>query len=146
MITINDKFLGAAELLQGLDEGAIDAIEVMIKLKRLEKQIEAVKETASKMASDEAAKFNEKSFEYHGAKIELAELGTKYKYDGCNYPPYHRASEKVKEASELVKASEGWLKSLKGKVDYIDPDTGEVCEVYPPTKTSTTGIKITLAK
>lgn len=144
MITIDGKFLGVDELLQGLDEGAIDGLRVMIELKRLEKQIYHVKETAAKMAANEAAKFGQKIFDFHGAKIELSELGTKYHYDNCNYPPYTRAMAKSKEATELVKSSEGWLKSIKGKTEFIDPETGEVCEVYPATKTSTTGIKITL--
>lgn len=144
MITIDDKFLGAAELLQGLDEGTLDGLKIMIELKRLEKQIDHVKATASKLAADEAAKFGQKSFDFHGAKVELAELGIKHTYDNCNYPPLDRANEKAKEASELVKASEAWLKSIKGKTEFIDPETGEVCEVFPPIKTSTTGIKITL--
>jgi hypothetical protein len=52
----------------------------------------------------------------------------------------------MKEYGEQAKAAQNWLKSIKGKTEYIDPETGEVCEVYPPIKTSTTGIKITLAK
>lgn len=146
MITLYDKVLGAEELRQGIEDGSIDALRVMIELKKLENQMALVRDVAAKVAADEAAKFGQKSFNYHGAKIELAELATKYKYDNCNYPPFIRANEKAKEASEAVKASEAWLKSLKGKTEFIDPETGEICEVLPPVKTSTTGIKITLAK
>lgn len=146
MITLDGKVLGAEELRQGIEEGSIDALRVMIELKKLDNQIASVREVAAKAAADEAAKFGQKSFEYHGAKVELAELGTKYTYDNCNYPPYQRAATKVKEATELVRASEAWLKSIKGKTEFIDPETGEVCEVFPPIKTSTTGIKITLTK
>jgi hypothetical protein len=144
MITVNGIFLSATEIVQRIDDGDIDALLVMIEIKRLEKQIEQIKESAAKLAVKEAELYGQKTFELHGAKIELAELGTRYIYDGCNYPPYQSAKSKASEANELVKSSETWLKSIKGSTKYIDPETGEMCDVYPPAKQSTTGIKITL--
>lgn len=146
MIVFEGQIVLASELVLRLQNDEINALDVKIALKQMEQSIEQVKKVADRMAADEAAKYGQKSFAYKGATIELAELGTKYIYDGCGYPVLKRITASKEEAIEAEKAAQNWLKSIKGKTDFIDPETGEVCEVYPPIKTSTTGIKITLAK
>jgi hypothetical protein len=146
MIIFDGDTYEASELVRQLQDDEISALDVKIALKQMEVAIEQVKKVADRMAADEAAKYAEKSFVYRGARIELAELGTKYDFSPCGYPPLQRIESSMKEYGEQAKAAQNWLKSIKGKTEYIDPETGEVCEVYPPIKTSTTGIKITLAK
>jgi hypothetical protein len=146
MIVIDGCIVGASELVRQLQEDEISALDVKIALKQMEVAIEQVKKVADRMAADEAAKQGERSFMHNGARIELAELGTKYDFTPCGYPPLARIELTMKEYGEQAKAAQNWLKSIKGKTEYIDPETGEMCEVYPPIKTSTTGIKITLAK
>ena len=146
MIIFDGDTYEASEIVRQLQDDEISALDVKIALKQMEVAIEQVKRVADRMAADEAAKYAEKSFVYRGARIELAELGTKYDFTPCGYPPLARIESTMKEYGEQAKAAQAWLKSIKGKTEYIDPETGEMCEVYPPIKTSTTGIKITLAK
>ena len=146
MIVFDGQIVGASELVRQLQEQEISALDVKIAMKQMEVAIDQVKKVVDRMAADEAAKYGEKSFVYKGARIELAELGTKYDFSPCAYPPLARIESSIKEYGEQAKSAQNWLKSLKSKTDYIDPETGEVCEVYPPIKTSTTGIKITLTK
>jgi hypothetical protein len=146
MIVIDGCIVGASEVVRQLQDDEISALDVKIALKQMEVAIEQVKKVADRMAADEAAKYGEKSFVYKGAKIELAELASRYDFSKCGYPQLTRMEDAIKSYGEQSKSLQAWLKSLKGKTEYIDPETGEVCEVYPPTKTSTTGIKITLAK
>ncbi len=146
MIKVNDNYVGAADLLRQLEDGEIDALDLMIAIKRLEIEIESVKSVAKEKATDEALKYGQKTFDKNGAKIEVAELGVSYSYDSCCYPEWERLKTSEASVKEKIKSSELWLKSLKGKTEYIDPETGEMCDVFPPQKTSTTGIKITLKK
>lgn len=146
MIVMNGVIVDASEVVRQLEADEINALDVKIALKQMEAAMDQVKKVADKLAADEAAKYGEKSFDYKGARIELAELGTKYDYSGCQYPPLQRIQSSIQAYGEQAKAAEAWLKSIKGKTEYIDPQTGEVCEVYPPIKRSTTGIKITLKK
>lgn len=146
MIVMSGILVDASEVVRQLEDDEINALDVKIALKQMEVAIEQVKKVADKRAADEAAKYNDKKFQYKGATIELAELGTKYNYDNCGYPILKRIEASKAEVSEAEKSAQTWLKTLKGKTEFIDPETGEVCEVYPPIKTSTTGIKITLAK
>jgi hypothetical protein len=146
MIVLDGKIVDASEVVRQLQDDEINALDVKIALKQMEVSIDMVKKVADKMAADEAAKYGQKSFDYKGARIELAELGTKYDFSPCGYPPLQRIESSITEYSEQAKAAQAWLKSIKGKTEYVDPETGEVCEVYPPIKRSTTGIKITLTK
>jgi hypothetical protein len=146
MIVMDGKIVDASEVVRQLQDDEINALDVKIALKQMEVAIDQVKKVADRLAADEAAKYGEKSFSYKGARIELAELGTKYDFSPCGYPPLQRIETSITEYSEQAKAAQAWLKSIKGKTEFVDPETGEMCEVYPPIKRSTTGIKITLAK
>jgi hypothetical protein len=42
------------------------------------------------------------------------------------------------------KDRETFLKSLKSKTSILDEETGELIEIFPPYKTSKTGITVTL--
>lgn len=79
-------------------------------------------------------------------KFQLSEVGVKYDYSICNHPQWKRLVEKEKEIADKRKNIEKYLQGLRDKEEYIDPDTGELCEIYPPKRTSTTTIKITINK
>jgi hypothetical protein len=51
-------------------------------------------------------------------------------------------NEKIKEYSECQKAIESTLKTLKDPIQIMLEDTGEVVQVNPPIKKSTTTIEV----
>lgn len=82
-----------------------------------------------------------------GTKLEQCEVGVKYDYSQCNDPAYKALVEQMEVLKEAVKNQETFLKSvpLKGLL-ITDEETGEAYEVYPPSKTSTSSYKVSLAK
>lgn len=82
-----------------------------------------------------------------GTKIELAETGTKYDYSQCNDFLLPELNKQAEQIAEKIKQREAFLKTvpLEG-IQVLDDATGEMVIVYPPSKTSTSSYKITLAK
>jgi len=91
----------------------------------------------------EANKYSGKSFEAEGAKFEIKETGTKYDYSGCGDVEYNNLLIEKKALDDKIKAREGYLKNipLKG-IEVLNED--EVVTLYPPIKTSTTSLAISL--
>lgn len=82
-----------------------------------------------------------------GAKIELSEVGSSYDFSQCGdvvlemlEADFYKAENNLKERKEFLK------KVPIAGVDVIVPYSGEVIKVYPPSKSSTSSYKITLAK
>lgn len=133
----------ADQIKNELLSGNVDPLELAVYFKALEKTMEAVKDTLSELALKEAEK-NGKSFEYKGAKIELAELATRYDYSQTGDDEWFRYDCEVNAATERRKEREATLKTLKEAAIWVNPDTGEAQTIYPPIKSSKSGIKITI--
>jgi len=133
-------------LIEQIENGEIDALKFKIFLKHLEAVMDNIKEPLDRAAANEADKYGQRSFELLGAKVEMRELAVKYDYSHCGYPVWERADVTAKKAAEDKKAVEKFLGSLKEKVSVNDELTGEVCDVFPPMKSSKTSIVITLPK
>lgn len=146
-ITIMPETKGEIELFKSkviteLESGMYDPLEIAIRFKAMEQLLKEIQsdKTFKELSVGEAEKYG-KSTTVKGAKIEIAELGVKYDYSGCGDSQLNQLESEIKRLTEQKKARENWLKSLSGEMPNED---GEVCS--PPVKTSTTGIKITLAK
>ena len=92
-----------------------------------------------------AAEKHGKKFQYQNADFSIKEVGTSYNYDKCNDP----------ELIELLQQSEAIKKKLKTRQDFlqkvplsgmaiINEETGETYKVYPPSKSSTTAVAVSL--
>lgn len=96
---------------------------------------------------EEVAKFGKVTTRPSGAKIELAETGTKYDYsktDDFILPDLQKQSD---ELAEKIKARQGFLKAIPVEgMELLNESSGEMVRVYPPSKTSTSSYKVTLAK
>ena len=86
---------------------------------------------------------NKKIVEY-GIEWEVAEFGTKYHYENCGDKIMDSLIKKQAELKSEIEARQKFLKSLTGKTIIVNEPTGEVLELYPPRKTSTTGVKKTI--
>lgn len=80
-----------------------------------------------------------------GAKIELAEVGSKYDFSSCNDVFLFDMEEELCILETSIKARKEFLKTVPiGGMDIRVND--ELVTVYPPSKTSTSSYKISLAK
>lgn len=81
-----------------------------------------------------------------GTKLETVEAGTSYDFDVCNDPELPRLEQAAKEAAKAVTQRKEFLKRVQPEgMDTVDKQTGEFVKIYPPVKTSTTTVKVTLA-
>ena len=134
--------LFANKLRTELENGEVNPLEIITMQKAIEKVFDAVKPTLSELARAEAEKHG-KSFDFKGAKIECVEVGTKYDFSECGHLDYDDLCEKINQLTEMKKNYETMIKTYKEPQDLVSID-GEVMTVYPPKKTSTSSIKVTL--
>lgn len=117
---------------------ALSAIEEFVKL--VKKDVRYLS-----FVRDELAKNKGKFQTNSGAKIEAAEVGTKYDYSQCNDPILRDLNKTLAETNEAVKEREAFLKAVPEKGIEIRHDD-ELVTIYPPSKSSTSSYKLTLAK
>ena len=131
--------LVATSLTSNVIDGNINPLEFLVKCKFLEEVLKDAQKKVKNIALDKI----DKSDSILGAKIEVAETGTKYYYEECYQ--WNDINEKIEPLLELQKKIEDDIKiaTKLGKV-IADGETGEV--ISPVTKKSTTSLKITLGK
>lgn len=90
------------------------------------------------------AERNGKKFSFGNADFSIQEAGTKYHFDKCNDPVLQALYEQQAELKEKIQQREAYLKCIppQGKEELVDG--GEVVMIYPPYKTSTTTLFVTL--
>jgi len=134
--------LFANKLKSELENGEVNPLEIITMQKAIEKVFDAVKPTLSELARAEAEKHG-KSFDFKGAKIECVEVGTKYDFSECGHLDYSELCEKINQLTEMKKNYETMIKTYKEPQNLISLN-GDVMTVYPPKKTSTSSIKVTI--
>lgn len=76
--------------------------------------------------------------------VTLKEVDTPAKYDYSASSAWVVQKKVVDEATARLKEIETFAKACKEKTTIVDPNTGEVLDYFPPTKTSSTTIRVTL--
>jgi hypothetical protein len=126
-----------------LKDGYTNPLSYYVQLKAVEttiKELLANKEVRE-MVSTEAKKYG-KSFDLHGVKIEYSEnMSPKYEYTVCGDIEWDEMQIELKELQEKIKLRETFLKSIPANATIMDENG---VKLFPPTKTATEGIKVTL--
>lgn len=138
----------AAATVHSVSESG-NTLQVAEALAAMEAYIKEIKATESfkDYVREEAVKFGKVYTSPSGAKIEIAETGTKYDYSQCNDIVLVAMNSSLAELQEKIKDRESFVKVLPTEgIELIDEVTGEVYRVFPPSKTSTSSYKVTLAK
>lgn len=77
-----------------------------------------------------------------GTNMKIVETGVKYDYSASK--SWIEQKAKVDEEAKKLKEIEGIAKSLKSKMTVVDEITGETYEYFPPSKSSSTSIRVTI--
>lgn len=131
-------------VIESVQRGEINPLTVLIQLKAMEKAAERILKEIKPNLLKEADLYPEKEFEFQGNKITKAEHGTKYDYSKCNDTDWELYDSQIKSLTTYKKEREDFLKTLKGPIDVLDKNTGEVVTLRPPTKTSTSGLNVSI--
>ena len=119
---------------------AISAMEAFIKEVKAD-------ESFKEYAREEISKYPKGYTSNSGAKLECIEAGTKYDYSQCGDTVHAMYSQQLMSVQNSLKDREKFLQAvpLEGML-ITDELTGETCKIYPPSKSSTSSYKITLAR
>jgi hypothetical protein len=80
--------------------------------------------------------------EAYGYTFKQKEAGVKYDFSNCNHPNWINYSKTIEDAKQRMKDIESTLKTLKETTTIVENDTGEVYEINPPIRKSTTIIEV----
>jgi hypothetical protein len=134
------------EIFDEVLNGRINPLELHLRLKSAEEVIKQLTgmEPYKAILLDECLKHG-KSFQYHTAKVDIREVGVKYDYSQCGNNKLAELYEKEYAINYAIKELEAYHKGLPASgIQVVHPETGEVETHYPPAKTSTTSVAVTL--
>jgi hypothetical protein len=136
----------AIQIVEAMDAGDLNPLDIHYQVKAMEDFIKVL--TGNTRYKDyvltEGMKHG-KSFEFNGSKMEIKETGVKYDYSKCGDQEWSAIEVEINRRKELQKEREKFLKSVPAEgIEIVSNETGEVIKVYPPSKSSTTSIAVTL--
>lgn len=137
----------AKAIIKPVMEGNADVIKSIATIRAVQEALDKVAETLKPLVVDELHKYSakEKIISY-GTEFTLKETGVKYDYSNCGDYVLLDLMKQVEELNIKIKERQAFLKSIKDVEFIVDTRTGELCEIKPPQKTSTTSYVITFAK
>lgn len=128
-------------LLEMVDNGEVDPLQIYVQLKSFEKVFKTMNENERfKALVRDSAELHGKDFERFGANLKLTETGVKYDYSECGHTTYNELAAKAEKIEIEMKYIEGVLKVLKGPtvLKINDKDV----TVNPPKKSSTSSVTV----
>lgn len=143
----------ASDLLARIENGEVNPLNIHIQFKAIEDIKDRLTDTKKYPESAgryrnsllEAAAPYGKKFEYMGAKIEQKEVGVKYDYSQCEDPVLARLEAEADAAAKALKQRQDMLKTIPlSGMTMVDDTTGETFTAYPPSKSSTSYIAVSV--
>jgi hypothetical protein len=136
----------AIQIVEAIDAGDLNPLDIHYQVKAMEDFIKML--TANSRYKDavltEGMKHG-KSFQFNGSKMQIKDTGVKYDYSKCGDPNWQLLEDQISELKDKQKAVEAHLKVLPAEgIQVLNADSGEVIKMFPPVKTSTTSIAVTL--
>lgn len=142
----------AMEIISQIEEGEVDPLKVHVYLKCMQDIIDLLLDTrVSKMSPvykalvlAEAEKHGKK-FEYHNAEFKIGETGTKYDYSQCGDAALLEQMDVHEAMGKAIKKRQEFLKTFPD--EGLETRVGdELVTFYPPSKSSTTAVIVSLQK
>ena len=129
----------AQSFIDKVNNGEETAISMAAKAKFITDTFKEVSEAIKPTVIEEVGKYGKDgATALGGYSVTVKEMGVKYDYSNCGHPQYNRLVSEIIELEKTKKQFEEFLKAVKGHVEVVDEETGEMVTVYPPIKTSTT--------
>lgn len=133
------------DVMERIENGTADAIKVHLQLKAMEEIVKTL--TTNESYKDHlinAAEKNGKKFMAFNAEFSIKEMGQRYDFTYCGDEEllaFYAQQDKLKY---LIKEREDFLKKIPVSGMIKVNITGEVVTLFPPSKTSTTTVAVTL--
>jgi hypothetical protein len=142
--TKSERQAFVSDVIAKIDNGLTNPLNVHIQVKCLEDIIKQL--TSNQVYKDvvltEAGKYG-KSFEYQNSRIDIREVGVKYDYSRTGDPVIAELLQQQEELEKKIKERQEFLKAIPKEGQQILIDD-EVVFLFPPFKTSTTSVSVSL--
>lgn len=135
-----------ADIIERLDNGEIDPIKAHLQIKAMESIVKDLNANEHyKAAVLAAAEKNGRKFSAFNAEFAIKEMGVKYDYTYCGNTDLLLKQQQLEKLAAEIKELQDFLKKVKPEgVTVVDEETGAVNKFYPPSKSSTTSVVVTL--
>lgn len=138
---------GAKAIVKAVvDDGEADPLRVATAMKAIEIAMKIIKSGIEDAMVDEAEKEGQKTFTRNGHQYQIRAAATRYDFSLCGDPALKKMEAEMADLSANIKNRQTFLKGLTESETIADKETGEMVEVFPPSKSSKTTVAITLAK
>lgn len=134
----------ANQIAAGVEAGIDEPLELIVKIEFLKKALDEAKKKILPSCLDELDLHDKGGTKIAGVKVEQVESGVKYDYSNCEL--WKQGDAIVQEATQARKEIETRLKTLKKPESILDEETGEIVQLVPPSRKSTTTVKLTFGK
>lgn len=104
--------------------------------------LEELQKRLREYSANEVRNHDNQEMDIMGNKIKLIESSIKYDYSVNK--SWVEQKQIVDEASDKLKEIETFAKGLKSKTTIVDEETGEAYEFYPPPRSSSTTVRVTI--
>ena len=145
------------DLINKMGDGEVNPLQIHAQIKSIEDLLTTLTSTDKSknkntdialtyksMLMNAAEKYG-KSFQLFNATYTLKEVGTSYNFDNCNDPELVELLQQSESIKEKLKTRQEFLKKVPiSGMAIIDEPTGETYKVYPPSKSSTTAVSVSL--
>lgn len=141
------------EVIDSMQEGKVDPLKIHVQVKCMEQIIKMftdgkdypkTSKVYKELVLDEATKHGKK-FEYHNAEFKIGEVGTKYDWSKCGDAAINELLRQQAEIDAALKERQEFLKTLPAiGIETLVDD--EVVRIYPPSRSSTTSVSVSLNK
>lgn len=151
--TKQQRNLFVEDILAKLEDGEVDALKLHLQIKSAEQLIKNFtdKQTNATAASRyakvvlEAAEKQGKQFDFYNAKWQIKEAGVIYDWEKSEDPVIMDLLSQQEVLKEKIKLRQEFLKTIPiSGITQVDEVTGETTKIYPPAKSSTTTVSVTL--
>lgn len=134
------------DVVNKVTNGEADPEIVLITLKCMESIVKEITGNDDFKAAviNEAEKYG-KRHERYNATLEVKEAGTRYNFEKCGDLELLELYTQRAELDDKIKKREAFIKTIPiNGIEVVLSDTGEIMHVYPPSKSSTTTVAVTL--
>jgi hypothetical protein len=133
----------AKGIIQSVKSGNANPLEALVMLKALQLLSKEVIEQIEENVLNEANRYNEKSIEMYGARIDKCDVKTEYLYETSGDSQWEELDAEIKGLVERKKQREEFLRAIKDPVVLVTKD-GEEEIVKPPVKRTKEGVRVYL--
>lgn len=140
-------------VIDKMRDAEVDPLRVHTNVKKMENIIEMLTDRKKYPGTAidyqnlilEAAEKYGKKFSFQNAEFSIKEVGTAYDFSKCNDPEINALLAEQENVKKLVDARKEFLKTIPSAgIELLDRETAEAYTIYPPAKSSTTSVAVSL--